>query len=226
MSNEGKRFVRRYLIKKTDKDLRETVNNIKGLSYKNTSEMLEAGYGMLNIDLLFLGSIAKLNDLIDPMIFAMEQNNITVAAALTRMAMDCCLRTYASSLVKDADDFVSKCILSENQINKYKDAKGKELSDRYLCEVFGTRFDLPIYDVYKKVCNYVHLSSRAFLDKAKVFGDGEFEFHIGGFSDNKEYTRICNELGQQFFFFSMVLIDFILVQWTKQKIRETTNENK
>lgn len=63
------------------------------------------------IDLHMWSAIDKSLKHIDSFLFAFEQQNITVLAALTRMQMDCVLRTYAGTLVVDGEEFCKKSFM-------------------------------------------------------------------------------------------------------------------
>lgn len=56
-------------------------------------------------DLFFVSIIDKSMKLIDSFLFALNDNNITVLATLTRIQLDCSIRAFASTMVKDSNSF-------------------------------------------------------------------------------------------------------------------------
>ncbi len=119
-------------------------------------------------DLFFMSVIDKSIKLIDTFLFALEKRNLTVLATLTRVQIDCTARAFATTLVSDSSDFCKAVLLDNVQINKLKDKNNKKLSDKYLCESLGTYLNLPVYDLYEKVCGFVHFSSSSFHSIAKA----------------------------------------------------------
>ena len=103
-------------------------------------------------DLFFMSAIDKSIKLINSFLFALEERNITVLATLTRIQMDCVLRTYASTLVQDSKDFCESVLYDNVPINKIKDRNNKNLTDKYLCELLGKYLNQPIYESYKNMC--------------------------------------------------------------------------
>lgn len=105
-------------------------------------------------DLFFMSAIDKSIKLINSFLFAFEEKNVTVLATLTRVQMDCVLRTYASTLVKDSGDFCRSVLYDNIPINRIKDKYNKNLTDKYLCESLGKYLNQPIYDSYKdlRIC--------------------------------------------------------------------------
>ena len=76
-----------------------------------------------------------------------------------------------------------------------------------------------MYDLYKKVCDFVHFSSASFHNTTNVE-----EFKITMFisrnnrnEDNQEFEQISFELASQFPFFGSVLIEDIFASWLEQK---------
>lgn len=83
--------------------------------------------------------------------------NLTCAGPLLRLEIDTVLRFFATTLVKNSDEFAMDVLRGE-QIDKYKDAQGRRLTDRYLVDLLGQQVDwLP--RVYERTCGYVHFSA-------------------------------------------------------------------
>lgn len=171
-------------------------------------------------DLFFWSAIDKSLKLIDTFLFAFEKRNITVLAVLTRMQIDCVLRTFETTLVDDSEDFCKKALCNEQQINHIKDKTGKKMTDKYLCESLGEFLNLPIYDLYKKVSGYVHFSSSSFFNSVRKTGDNSITMKISKeniVGDEATYKRLSIELANQFYYFGRILIECIVASWIIQK---------
>ena len=171
-------------------------------------------------DIYFMASLDKSIKLIDSFLFAMKKRNITVLATLTRLQMDCVLRTYASTLVEDSGEFCKSIIAEDKQVNKIKDMSGGKMTDRYLCEKLEEYLGYPIYDLYKKISGYVHFSTSSFHHMASCLDECDVTMFISRSNrveEEKEYTRLSIELANQFYFFGTILIEHIFVSWLEQK---------
>lgn len=171
-------------------------------------------------DLFFMSAIDKSIKLINSFLFALEERNITVLATLTRIQMDCVLRTYASTLVQDSKDFCESVLYDSVPINKIKDRNNKNLTDKYLCELLGKYLNQPIYESYKKICAYVHFSSSSFYNIIKPSEKCDFSMYISRKNraeDEMIYKKHSIELANQFYYFGILLIKVILGSWLEQK---------
>jgi len=171
-------------------------------------------------DLYFFSAVDKSLKLIDSFLFALEKRNITVLASLTRIQMDCALRAYATTLVSDSESFCEEVLLKNTSVNKLKDTQNKLLTDRYLCNSLGDILNLPVYELYQKVCGYVHFSSSSFYNSARTSGKNGFTMSISknNREDNAEtYERLSIELANHFYYFGKILITVIIRSWQKQK---------
>lgn len=77
-----------------------------------------------------------------------------------------------------------------------------------------------MYDLYQKVCRFIHFSSDSFYSIAKVENNPQLTMYISrnNRAENKEeFERISLELANQFLFFGSILIENIFVSWLKQK---------
>ena len=171
-------------------------------------------------DLFFMSVIDKSIKLIDTFLFALEKRNLTVLATLTRVQIDCTIRAYATTLVSDSGDFCKAVLLDDAQVNRLKDINNRKLTDKYLCESLGTYLNLPIYDLYKKVCGFVHFSSDSFHSIAKAQKENDITLLIGRKNreeDKEVFERLSIELANQFYFFGSVLIEDVFASWLRQK---------
>ncbi|MCM1528061.1 MAG: hypothetical protein NC091_12555 [Bacteroides sp.] len=171
-------------------------------------------------DLFFMSAIDKSIKLIDSFLFALEKKNITILATLTRMQMDCLLRTYASTLVNDSTAFCESVLFKKIEINQIKDKNNNKMTDRYLCESLGQYLNLPIYDSYKKICGFVHFSSESFYNIAKTSDKSDISLFVSRNNrkeDEKYYKRISIKLANQFYYFGSFLVEVLFASWLEQK---------
>lgn len=206
----------KYQFVKNEDELRTKINNLDKVA---NSYLLEIK-NLYMEDFFFMSIIDKSIKLIDSFLFALDKRNITVLATLTRVQMDCAMRAFAATMVSDSGDFCKAILIDDVRISTLVDTNNYKLTDRHICEALGTYLNLPAYDLYKKVCGFVHFSSDSFRSIAKA----EKEFSLSMFisrnnrDENKqEYERISLELASQFFFFGSVLIEEIFVSWLEQK---------
>ncbi len=171
-------------------------------------------------DLFFMSIIDKSIKLIDSFLFALDKRNITVFATLTRVQMDCAMRSFATTMVSDSGDFCKAILIDDVRINTLADTSNHKLTDKHLCEALGTYLNLPVYDLYKKVCGFVHFSSDSFHSITKAKEEYSLTMLISRNNrdeDKQEFERLSLELANQFFFFGSVLIEDIFVSWLEQK---------
>ena len=176
-------------------------------------------------DLFFMSVIDKSIKLIDSFLFALEKRNLTVLATLTRVQIDCTARAFATTLVSDSGDFCKAVLLDDIQVNRLKDITNRKLTDKYLCESLGTYLNLPVYDLYEKVCGFVHFSSDSFHSIAKAHEAYDITLLIGRNNreeDKEAFERLSIELANQFYFFGSVLIEDIFASWLRQKNESPT----
>lgn len=177
-------------------------------------------------DLFFMSVIDKSIKLIDSFLFALEKRNITVLATLTRVQMDCVMRTYASTMVNDSGEFCKSVLIDNIPINKLKDTNNQRLTDKHLCESVGKYLNLPVYDLYKKVCDFVHFSSASFHNITKAGENYDITMYISRenrMEDKQEFERLSLELANQFYFFGSLLIEEFFTSWLEQIIHEKAN---
>ncbi len=180
-------------------------------------------------DLYFMSVIDKSIKLIDSFLFAMDKRNITVLATLARVQIDCVIRAFATTLVKDSGEFCKNVLIDKKRIDTITDINGNKLKDCYLCELLGEYLKLPVYDLYKKVCSFVHFSSDSFNNIAKASGEYDIEMFISRknrVEDEKEFERLSIELANQFLFFGLILIEDIFASWLQQKEQWKKDESK
>lgn len=170
--------------------------------------------------LYFMAAVDKSIKLIDSFLYAMEKNNITVLAILTRVQMDCVFRTYALTLVGDRDELAKEVLLNHKRMNMIKDKEGKKFTDKYMAERVGEWLNLPVYELYEKVCGFVHFSDTNFhtmIDSCNQSGFSMLSLTREYPPEKeKEFRRLTLELANQFLFFGNLLINDLFDTWVKQ----------
>ena len=135
------------------------------------------GESLLLEDLFFCASTDRCLNLIDGFVSMLKERNLTCAGALLRLQMDNCMRSYAA-FIADERDAVIDCIISGEQINKYRSKNGQRLTDGYLKKELSKR-DKRFSDVYKQASGFIHLSDKAFYQTIVNCEDYHIEFQIG-----------------------------------------------
>lgn len=208
----------KYQFIEDENELQNKINSLEKIAKKYLLEIEE----LYMEDLFFMSVIDKSIKLIDCFLFALNKRNITVLATLTRVQMDCTIRAFATTIVKDSGEFCKAILINNERIDKLQDIDNKALTDKHLCKKLGSYLDLPIYDLYKQVCGYVHFSSNSFHNIARAHEKYDITMFISRNNreeDEKEFERMSIELANHFLFFGSVLIEDIFVSWIEQKRR-------
>lgn len=208
----------KYQFIKNEDELREKINNLDKVANSYLIEIKD----LYMEDLFFMSVIDKSIKLIDSFLFALDKRNLTVLATITRVQMDCAMRSFATTMVSDSSDFCKAILIDNIRISKLTDMNNNKLTDKYLCEELGAYLNLPVYDLYKKVCGFVHFSSDSFHSITKAQEKNNITLFISRNNrdeDKQEFERLSLELANQFFFFGSVLIKDIFVSWLEQKKR-------
>lgn len=211
-----------YEVIKDEKVLINKINNLENLA----REELMKNKSLLIEDLFFYSAIDKSLKLIDSFIFALSQRNLTVLASLTRIQLDCILRTYASTLVKSSNKFCEDVLLHNKQINKIKGIDGKNLTDFHLCELLGDALHLDLQKLYNQISGFVHFSSNSFKNISRIKDNKFLEILVSkqNFSEDAEsYQRLSLELANHFYYFGKILIEVVFRSWLKQKENNNLN---
>lgn len=208
----------KYQFIKNEDELRVKINNLDKVANSYLIEIKD----LYMEDLFFMSVIDKSIKLIESFLFALDKRNLTVLATLTRVQMDCTMRSFATTMVSDSGEFC-KAILTDNiRISRLTDMNNHKLTDKHLCEKLGAYLNLPVYDLYQKVCGFVHFSSDSFHSITKAQEKNNITMFISRNNrdeDKQEFERLALELANQFFFFGSVLIKDIFVSWLEQKKR-------
>lgn len=208
----------KYQFIKNEDELREKINNLDKVANSYLIEIKD----LYMEDLFFMSVIDKSIKLIESFLFALDKRNITVLATLTRVQIDCTMRSFATTMVSDSGDFCKAIRIDNIRINKLTDMNNHKLTDKHLCEELGFYLNLPVYDLYTKVCGFIHFSSDSFHSITKAQEKNNITLFISRnnrVEDKQEFERLSLELANQFFFFGSVLIKDIFVSWLEQKKR-------
>lgn len=199
-----------------EKEVIQQIDNLESIAKDYLMEIEEFSY----LDLFFFSVVDKSLKLINPFLFSLRERNVTVLAILTRVQMDCALRTFATTLVDDSNELCKNMLVEGKQLNKIQDKNGRYLTDKYLCEKMKEYLKEDVYDLYKKVCGFVHFSSDSFYSIVKDEGNSSFSMLVGRKNrqeDKKTYEQRSVELANDFYFFGSLLIENFLPSWLKQK---------
>ena len=206
----------KYQFVQNEDELKSKINNLDKIANSYLVKIEDLYFE----DLFFISVIDKSIKLIESFLFALSKRNITVLAILTRVQMDCAMRAFSTTMVKDSSEFCKAILLENVRINMFKDKNNNKLTDRLLCETLGEYLNLPIYDLYNKVCGFVHFSSKSFYNIVETHEEYDITMFISRNNrgeDKQELERLSIELANQFFFFGSVLIEDIFASWLKQK---------
>ena len=199
-----------------EKELRDKIDNLDKVANSYLLQIED----LYMEDLFFMSVIDKSIKLIDSFLFALEKENLTVLETLTRVQIDCAARAFATTMVSDSGDFCREVLLNDTPVNKLTDINNKKLTDKHLCEALGTYLNLPVYELYKKGCGFVHFSSSSFHSITKAEKDWHITMLVGRENreeDSETFGRLSMELANQFYFFGSLLVEDIFASWIKQK---------
>ena len=208
-----------YINYKDRNNLVDAINSLEAIYRKE----LMKERSLYHEDLYLMSAIYKSIKLIDSFLYALGSNNVTVLAILTRVQIDCALRTFGCAISNNSTEYAKKGLSGSLEPRKEFDKNKNKLTDKYLCQELEKIFDYPIYDLYQKTSSAIHLTSLSFQNIAKAENDLNISMFIS--RNNREedietFTRLSNELGSQFVFFGKVLIYYIFDSWIEQKNNE------
>jgi hypothetical protein len=143
-------------------ELARHVEHIEGLRLLHLDllqQMLKADGGRLfALDMLAAAVIKRSLSLCAGFALLVRSSNYTSAAALLRLQLDSCLRFYAAFIVEKPHDFATQ-VLHGTPVRKLKDRTGNLMTDRYLVEGLGKKYEwMP--RVYDATSGFIHLSER------------------------------------------------------------------
>lgn len=158
----------------------ERLKSVQEEHYKLSTTMLQAyGNAFYSLDLLIMGAVQRSLHLIPAFIYCVESKNFFAVAPLLRMQVDNALRVSAAWLVKNPHGFAQE-VMSGIPVRKFKDTKGKKLTDAYLVEQLSKEYPW-VASVYDRCSDYVHLSDAhvwSIFRKDEQAAPGEAKFGL------------------------------------------------
>jgi hypothetical protein len=141
--------------------------------------MMEAYDGAIYpVDLLATGMLKRSISTISGFKTLVKSSNMVCARTILRTQLDSALRFYAVFIVENPHDFSHK-VLGGEQINRMKDAKGKQLRDAYLVKKLSKEYPW-LSTVYHNLSGYVHFSNSHIFSSVENVGhsDNSIQFAI------------------------------------------------
>jgi hypothetical protein len=190
------------------------IENLGDLHLKHLIEMLEADEGKIfGLDLLAQAAFKRSMSLCAGFSSLIRAKNYLCAATLVRLQLDTCLRFFAAFIVEHPHDFASS-ILEGTPVRKIKDRSGNHMTDRYLVDTLGKKYDwMP--RVYEATSGFVHLSERHMFAVWQPGTDGKIGIVIGPTDDHFE-DELWIELSEAFLACTDALFEY-LKGWTFTK---------
>ncbi len=130
------------------------------------------------VDLLATGMLKRSISTISGFKTLVKSSNMVCARTILRTQLDSALRFYAVFIVENPHDFSHK-VLGGEQINRMKDAKGKQLRDAYLVKKLSKEYPW-LSTVYHNLSGYVHFSNSHIFSSVENVGhsDNSIQFAI------------------------------------------------
>lgn len=188
------------------------IEGLKDLHLELLMQMLKADGGKLfGLDLLASAAIKRSMSLCAGFGALARGCNYTSAAALLRLQLDSCLRFYAAFIVDKPHEFAQE-VLHGKAIRKIKDRSGQPMTDKYLVESLGQRYEwMP--RVYEATSGFIHLSDRHIFatwqagDSAKD-EKGDLGLIVGT-SDEHFHEALWIEMAAGFLACTDVLVEYL-----------------
>lgn len=190
--------------------LAERINQIESLQdlhLRHLIVMMNADSGQIfGVDLLAQAAFKRSMSLCAGFVCLVRSKNYLSAATLVRLQLDTCLRFFAAFIVESPHDF-AQSILIGVPVRKLKDRSGQLMTDRYLVETLGKKYDwMP--RVYKATSGFIHLSESHMFSVWKPGTEGELEIVIGATDDHLE-DELWVELADAFLACTDALFEYI-----------------
>lgn len=197
--------------------LEDRIAHIAGLGdlhLKHLTEMMKADSGKIfGLDLLAQAAFKRSMSLCGGFACLVRSKNYLSAATLVRMQLDTCLRFFAAFIVERPHDF-AQSVLQGVPIRQIRDRDGNLMTDRYLVDTLGKKFDwMP--RVYDATSGFVHLSERHIFAIWKPGARGQMRIVIGPTDDHVE-DALWIELADAFLACTDALFEY-LKGWTFTK---------
>jgi hypothetical protein len=175
-----------------------------------------------NPDLWVNAAVRRSIQVLDGFATMVLARNLTCCGAMLRTQLDTAMRLFASTIVSDADAFVSH-MMGGGKLDHFRDRAGVKLTDRHLCQELS-KFD-PEYGwvprVYAATCEFVHMSGRHVTYMAEVTGERTISYDIQ-LHDDRWPERSMLESIRVFGATTDVILSFVH-SWLLQKSSYTTS---
>jgi hypothetical protein len=191
------------------------LSNLQTEFVKSSKRYIEAGNKKLyTLDFFASAVNNRTISLTNAFMTLAKESNYLAAVSLIRLQLDNALRFFASTLVKNSDDFVLH-ILSGKEIRNYKDSNGAKLTDSYLAKQLEKYFQ-GINKLYKDTCGFIHLSDKHFfptlakLDKKNMnIGIKVGSYDSYNLDEKIDFSRTMLEVSK--------LVIIVVEQWKHEK---------
>ena len=191
------------------------IEGLTGLHHSILTDMLLADSGkMFALDMLASAAVKRSMSLCAAFATLVRAQNYVSAISLVRLQLDSCLRFFSAFIV-EKPHALAEDVLKGKPIRKMKDLKGNFMTDRYLVDTLGQKYEwMP--RVYNATSGFVHLSDRHIFT---VFQDwdnsGKVSLRIGA-TDEDIPDELWIELADSFLASTDALLEY-LKGWTHTK---------
>jgi hypothetical protein len=190
--------------------LEERIQHIEDLGelhLKHLMEMMQADGGkVFGLDLLAQAAFKRSMSLCAGFCCLIRSKNYLSAASLLRLQLDTCLRFFAAFIVENPHAF-AQSILDGTPVRRLKDRNGKPMTDRYLVETLGEKYEwMP--RVYEATSGFIHLSERHMFSIWKSASDGKLGTVIGSTDDHFD-DELWIELADAFLACTDALFEYL-----------------
>jgi len=200
-------------------ELERHIVHIEGLNDLHLSvlkDMLQADSGaMYPLDILAAATVKRSMSLCAGFSSLVRSQNYLCAASLLRLQLDSCLRFFSAFIVERPHQLAHE-VLQGKAIRKMKDMDGNHMTDAYLVEMLGEKYEwMP--RVYKATSGFIHLSDKHIFS---VFVPSEEEGRVSlrvGFKDDGVPLELWIELSVGFLASTDALFEY-LKGWTHTKV--------
>jgi hypothetical protein len=186
----------------------EHIEGLRNLHLDLLKRMLQADGGkMFALDLLAAAVVKRSMSLCAGFASLVRSSNYTSAAALLRLQLDSCLRFYAAFIVEKPHEFATS-VLKGTPVRKQKDRAGKHMTDRYLVEELGRKYEW-IPRVYEATSGFIHLSERhIFATWESATEKADIPLRVGA-SDEHFVDELWIEMAAAFLAATDVLFEYL-----------------
>ena len=151
-----------------------------------------------------------------------KSNNYICAVPIIRLQIDNCLRFYASTLVKNYNDFFMQ-YLSGTHIRNIKDAYGNKMTDNYLAKKLDKEVFHGILNMYQNTSGHIHFSNEHTFMHNKIEKENDEEMTMKTIIGNHDIFKIDQKVDFAYNMFKATEFLLELVKsWKYQKHKAET----